>query len=197
MEAGDVRVGVDFPCCSRTVANCTTVDGDCPRDFPEFSTCISVGGTVVCNLNADSQDTGSPCSTYKGTVGPYGFSPVDASNDLHFDAFGIIRTNWPRISTDDSSAVCCIANNGPCHMATTDEDDINACDPGEYELFCIGDSVHGMCTVRANTTHTKDIGQYYRVNLDTSSTSSSSASSSSTISRGPASAVSGVFADGC
>ncbi|KZW03646.1 hypothetical protein EXIGLDRAFT_828492 [Exidia glandulosa HHB12029] len=173
-------VGLNWPCCSNTTARCIMTANDCPKAYPEFANCISADGSVVCGLNSDSFDSGSPCANYTGTVAPYGVWPVETDNSLQFDLLGMFTTNWPKIIADDSVVVCCADNNGACQLGTLQNDDVNPCKKGEYELFCVGDAKHGMCTVRANTTQTHEIGLYFRVNLDPAADPALAASGSST-----------------
>lgn len=186
--------GLNFPCCQTSQARCRLSDADCEGSFPDFASCISASGSVACGMT-ESGSTGAPCAAYQGTVGPYGVSPV-GSGGLEFDLDGIVAANWPRLGLDDSVVLCCRAGNGACHLGELVDDDINPCNVRneEYELFCVGDARHGMCTVRANTRQTREIGQYFRINLDPAARPSSSGPSSA--SNTPSSTQTSPNADG-
>ncbi|EJD54723.1 hypothetical protein AURDEDRAFT_148369 [Auricularia subglabra TFB-10046 SS5] len=178
--------GLNFPCCQTSRADCHLTDADCVGDFSDFASCIVAAGSAACGISF-SPTTGSPCAAYKGTVGSYGVSPV-VPGGLQFKLDNIVQENWPNLGLDDSVVLCCLDDNGPCHIGELDQDNINPCKKGQYELFCVGDADHGMCTVRANTTHTQEVGQYFRINLDPADAPSTSSASS--ISIGPTSTFS-------
>ena len=181
------QAGIDWPCCSRTTALCRADLDTCDDggQFPDFATCFSTSGSIACQIT-ETTSTGAPCGAFTGESGASGVTPV-ADHDLTFDGLeAVVRANWAALGVDNSRVLCCSPSSGDCHLDQSDEDLVNPCNRGEYELLCAGSQTQGICSVYANVTQTRELGVYFRVNLatDTSPSGSESTPASPTESRG-------------